>query len=800
MLPTMIRTPVEKTTSGKFEQSQHQKYEDVMQTPASTRRLKWWDLNSQDVGPLTVFKKDEWKKYVEEGKNANQTDRRAMYEKAKEAFHHYVRHDVDPAVQEKLPLQDICRNLRRLEYRSRYIYDLMAEGKQATDTDQRESEHIKEITDGIKEQTYIQIQDQRRKKKEQGEDEKTRTLTDPEVETSQMPLEPPKQAKKLTLEEDGGPKELGAKLKPTNPLNNETIVGGPTSTGSDSYFEDSHNEELIGSKEIDDQIDGKINRFLVELEHFAASQGSYRPRSELVSLLVKTKHGNLEDEEEEELSLLLRAFSKKRMEEALIVWSRETKNRTEKEFQEITHLLKQILEHWDKLVSMEKDNTREKMQQVRVENDFNSDIESPYPQQVHNRTPRRLSIPRFPGIQDDNHGTTQRRSHSTPFERLRHPTEATNQPSNTGNASGGIGSGEQNFMNQLGQMFGSFANMINKNKQQSSIKLPPLKVGRFNGEILEFASFWESYNPLVHSNPDLSDDMKLLRLKASLTPEVEKTLYGSSGENLSYRDSMAIIFEKYCNADHVTYVLKKKLKSVAPPTSKADISGIRRFVDEARRYMTNLQLWNVFPEDYATIIDDFRESIPKALQYDLADQCNRQLSHLSLTEFLEAMSQYASLREDTDRIHKLSNSNATSTPRLTTMATTQQHSQSKAKRPCLFCNQVHFMADCHVIKDPLERFRFFKRNGMCTACTSKAHNFRQCTNTRRCWGTKGNICRQHHHTSLHAFFANRQQRPGWNQNTRQYNQSQGSQRPQQNNSAGNTNQNSQSSGNQGQQG
>ena len=740
------RTPVAKTMRS----SGLQGY--ATGTPESTRLgKKWWDGNSTDVGPLSVFNEDEWRGFVEQGKTANGTDRRQLFEQEKKAFHHYVRRDVDPALKDGSTLKDVCISLRRLEYRCRYLYDIMSEGKQITDTDQTEYEHIKEITDDIKERTYIQKQDLRRKKKEQEELEKTLTATKTRAETSEMPLEQHKQV----LGAEGGQKELGTKFKPGNPLN-RTMMEKESESDEDNYFYDSNNEELIGN--MLEQVNGKINRFLVELERYAASQGNYTPRSELVALITKTMQKSLENEEEAELSLLLRAFSKKRMEEALIVWSRESKGRTEMEFKEITRLLTGILENWDKIVQMGKDNTKQKTSP--------SFPESPYPVRDLNKPSRRSGgVPKFPGSEE------VPEAHSTPFPRftgpsLGHtrpttPTGPTLPPGPTGFPLGATGtpmSGEQNLINQLGYMFGNFANMMNRPQIHSNIKLPALEVPVFAGDILQFPTYWESYNPLIHSNAQLSPEMKLLHLRKSLSPEIQKTLFGSAGENLTYSEAIKIVFSKYCNPKHVTYAFRKKFRNMTAPNSRTDIRGCRQFVDTAKRYMTTLRLFNLEPEDYAMgILDDLRESIPKPLQYDLAAQEGQELSNLDLPQFIKSLDRYCTIREDTDLIHSLSNSTNNSNPtRFTTMSTTQQKPQVKAKRPCLFCGQIHYMADCTVIRDPLERFRFFQKNLMCTACTSKAHNFRQCTNTRRCWGTKGMPCRQHHHTSLHGFFARNQ--------------------------------------------
>ena len=146
---------------------------------------------------------------------------------------------------------------------------------------------------------------------------------------------------------------------------------------------------------------------------------------------------------------------------------------------------------------------------------------------------------------------------------------------------------------------------------------------------------------------------------------------------------------------------------------------------------------------------------------------------MSLQQLLEGLEKYASLREDTDRILRMSSdTNPRYNPRnLTTMITTGK----SPTRPCVFCDGNHFMDKCHKVTDPVQRFRIFRVKKLCTNCTSTKHGYKQCPSKKRCWGKPRVPCNGNHHTSLHDFFDNtrntrsggssdRQQHPGNNGN------------------------------------
>ena len=202
------------------------------------------------------------------------------------------------------------------------------------------------------------------------------------------------------------------------------------------------------------------------------------------------------------------------------------------------------------------------------------------------------------------------------------------------------------------------------------------------------------------------------------------------------------------------------------------------------------------PHSYSlSTMDFYREKMPDDVQFALADQEGKRISHFSLVEFIRALTKYVVLREDTSRFQEhvgVRNQNNNPT---TTLVTQTGPSQSRPYRDggntlpkdfafytCLYCGVKgvggHMMMDCPTVKDPKERMNIIRKLSRCTSCLSKNHRFFECPSQKTCF------CQKKHHTSLHDWFT-QSRNPGGNQSQgNRSNQQRGA--PQQ---AGNRNQN-----------
>ncbi|XP_063420794.1 uncharacterized protein LOC134706011 [Mytilus trossulus] len=71
--------------------------------------------------------------------------------------------------------------------------------------------------------------------------------------------------------------------------------------------------------------------------------------------------------------------------------------------------------------------------------------------------------------------------------------------------------------------------------------LPKLTLHNFSGNIIEWQSFWDSFESAVHMNPNLPDIQKFNYLKSQLGGEASHTIDGFALTNANYKEAINVL-------------------------------------------------------------------------------------------------------------------------------------------------------------------------------------------------------------------------------------------------------------------
>ena len=74
-------------------------------------------------------------------------------------------------------------------------------------------------------------------------------------------------------------------------------------------------------------------------------------------------------------------------------------------------------------------------------------------------------------------------------------------------------------------------------------RLPKLDLPTFEGDVLEWQSFWDSYESAIHINKYLSDVQRFTYLKSLLKYEALQTVSGFAITNTNYSKAVALLHE-----------------------------------------------------------------------------------------------------------------------------------------------------------------------------------------------------------------------------------------------------------------
>ena len=514
-------------------------------------------------------------------------------------------------------------------------------------------------------------------------------------------------------------------------------------TNSKEYLEEESSSE-------GEQESNEIRIILNELSNF--TKNGTQPQGELALLIsgwISEGGGTLNEEKDSLLWELVGTLGRSRLETLLHLW---TQRRTESlEDRNVEIILQYILEQLEQIeFTAEEQNrsdwaghaTRFTKPRSRLSESHNSELLEPFRHSFREQEvlfPPSNTIPPPSGINP----RINRQSfppEASPRVGSLYPTVFEGPPST-------------DPFNRLADQLARLT--VGRGRgENNSLKLPPIQLSKFDGSPLRFMEWWPKFRVLVHDNPCLHNDTKLLYLTSYLTESAAKELWGAGPETIPYPEAISHVWRKFADRQLLTSVYRNQLKQIRLPKNRGDINGIRYFVSEANKWMNCLREFNQMPELYSlSTMDVYRVKVPEDLLHEIATQERRRISELNITEFIYALDKYCDLREDTSRFRgEVLTGHGSSGLPTTTLATRNQPSNPKPFNfyQCLFCGKKgfggHKMVDCPTVAAPLDRLKIFREKKRCTSCASPEHNWKNCKSDKTCW------CKKKHHVSLHDWF------------------------------------------------
>ena len=117
---------------------------------------------------------------------------------------------------------------------------------------------------------------------------------------------------------------------------------------------------------------------------------------------------------------------------------------------------------------------------------------------------------------------------------------------------------------------------------QNTSRLPKLSLPTFNGNPLQWQTFWDSFNAAVHSNSNLSGVEKFNYLRAQTSGEAAKAISGFPLTNTNYEQAIALLNERFghsykiANATHVQSTSQHGLHRIIDLSKHTNLSKLIR--------------------------------------------------------------------------------------------------------------------------------------------------------------------------------------------------------------------------------
>ena len=284
--------------------------------------------------------------------------------------------------------------------------------------------------------------------------------------------------------------------------------------------------------------------------------------------------------------------------------------------------------------------------------------------------------------------------------------------------------------------------------------LPKLPLPEFDGQILQFRQYWDSFKAAIHDRP-IEPVQKFNYLLSTLKGKAADAVQGLAVTNANYEQAINILRRRFGDPAVIKQHLYTQLRNV--PTSSTRIADLRQTFEETERIFRQLESMG---EDLTQprLIIDAQEKYPAEVLVELGrcklaheswqlDQLRFQLESLICTKE-EALRISQSVRETKEKPAQASpaqqdfgrnrvNQNQPSAAG-TFAVTANIRPRTIRNRVCAFCEGGHYDDQCFQFKTPKMRQERAWEKRLCYRCLQSGdHMAHECPVTTTCYYCQG---------------------------------------------------------------
>ena len=268
------------------------------------------------------------------------------------------------------------------------------------------------------------------------------------------------------------------------------------------------------------------------------------------------------------------------------------------------------------------------------------------------------------------------------------------------------------------------------------VKLPKIVLPRFSGNVMQWPSFWDSYNSSIHRNETLSEVDKFNYLRSLLERTAYEAISGLTLSAVNYQEAIEILQKRFGDKRMIVAKHMETLLHVEVVTSDHNLRELRKLYDTVEAHTRSLRALGVDPKSYGVMLSSVLLS---KLPPDLRLLVSRRMSteeDLDLDGILELFEQELMARERSVNPSQRPARRQERGRQSTLFAGTQEPK-------CCYCDLQHSSSNCTSVGSISERKHLLRSNGRCYNCLRKGHLVRACRSQSKCQN-----CRGKHHTSI----------------------------------------------------
>ena len=295
--------------------------------------------------------------------------------------------------------------------------------------------------------------------------------------------------------------------------------------------------------------------------------------------------------------------------------------------------------------------------------------------------------------------------------------------------------------------------------QATRVNLPKIQLKKFSGNLLDWHSFWETFEQTIHKTNQLSKIEKFNYLLSYLEGPAFRAIKGLSITEQNYDVALKLLQDRYGDVQVIVNSHMDKLLSVRT-VQVSDLKSLRSFYDFVTIHTRSLEGLGYDEGKYGGILLPLLlKKLPKDLKLKWADRCGQtQWKFSDLISFLEKeihnrekveVSEYRDNKtskgssKDMKKEHKngVQDTSKEYTQSSSFLVPSNNSTNKTLKFVCVYCGERHKSQFCKKYTTLEQRRNLIKKQNLCFGCLKRGHLISKCT-----WACP--ICKGKHHVSI----------------------------------------------------
>ena len=139
-------------------------------------------------------------------------------------------------------------------------------------------------------------------------------------------------------------------------------------------------------------------------------------------------------------------------------------------------------------------------------------------------------------------------------------------------------------------------------KSTAASKLPKLKLKRFNGEVTQWQTLWDTYKSAIHSDPSMNVITKFSYLQDLLEGSATVEIAGLTTTEANYDSAIDLLQKRFGDSQVIISGHHDALLKIPPFRSSKDIKELRNLHDKVEVHVRGLQSLNVPTSAYRSLL------------------------------------------------------------------------------------------------------------------------------------------------------------------------------------------------------